>query len=111
MVVESLLSAPFVETPGLGNLRAWKDTAAERRWENEGGKLPQFPLPDGNESAPTRNEFSLELVRNATGAEAILYVYRHGDFARTLVGSYTSLRDYAGREYPRASLHEVYLAA
>jgi hypothetical protein len=82
------------------------DHTSETRWENEGGKLG---LPQGNESV--RTQFSLELVKNNDGTEAILYVYRNGGFAKTMTGQYTSVRENARREYVGACMHEIDLAA
>ena len=54
---------------------------------------------------------SLELVTNANRVEAILYIYRDGIFARTMVGSFTTLQEYARREYAGSPVHEVYPSA
>jgi hypothetical protein len=51
------------------------------RWENEGGKVER--LPRHNESADS--QFSLELVKNGDGTEAILYTYRSGPTGASIV--------------------------
>ena len=63
---------------------------------------------DSNATVRDLSDASLELVTTGDGAEAILYIYRSGNFARTMVGSFTTLQEYARREYAGAPIHEVY---
>ena len=90
------------------------DSAAESRRKNERGRLEQpkqFAPAGDNASARGLTVASLELVTNADRGEAILYIYRNGNFARTMVGSFATLQAYARREYAGAPIHEVYPSA
>ena len=104
-MIPARFASPFIvgESPA----RAEGDHASEARWENEGGRLGRLPQCDEN----THSEFSLELVRNSDGTEAILYVYRNGGFAKTVTGHYIPIRDNARRDYVGARMHEIDLAA
>ena len=63
------------------------------------------------EGASVVNKSSLELVANADGTEAILYIYRGGKFLTTAIGPWATLREQARRDYAGAPLHEIRLPA
>ena len=112
MVVEAFRFAPLGK-PAMGDFptNEARDSVAELRWENEGGRLgqlQQFGAADNDASVRDLSDASLELVTTNDRAEAILYIYRNGNFARTMVGSFTTLQEYARREYAGAPIHEVY---
>jgi len=104
-MISACVAGPFLvgESPA----RSEGDRASEARWENEGGRLGRLPQCD----EITHGEFSLELVRNSDGTEAVLYVYRNGRFAKTVTGQYTSIRENARQDYVGAHMHEIGLAA
>ena len=113
MVVETFPLAPLIGDPVKEDFATIQgtDSGAEPRWENEGGRLRQqqrFVPADSNATVRDLSDASLELVTTVDGAEAILYIYRSGNFARTMVGSFTTLQEYARREYAGAPIHEVY---
>jgi hypothetical protein len=104
-MISACFAGPFVvgESPA----RSEGDRASEARWENEGGRLGRLAQCD----EITHSVFSLELVRNRDGTEAILYVYRNGRFAKTVTGQYTLIRESARQDYVGAHMHEIGLAA
>ena len=113
MDIEAFPLASLVGNPAKGDFPTSeeRDCAAETHRGNEGGRLEQlqqFAPADSNASVFGLSEDSLELVTNADREEAILYIYRNGNFARTMVGSFTTLREYARREYADAPIHELY---
>jgi len=112
MVVEAFPFAPLGK-PITGEFptNQERDSVAEPRWENEGGRLgelQQFGGADNNASVRDLSDASLELVTTPDRAEAILYIYRNGNFARTMMGSSATLQEYARREYAGTPIHEVY---
>ena len=113
MVVETLPLAPLIGDPVKEDFPTIQgtDSGAEPRWENEGGRLRQqerFLPADSTATVRDLSDVSLELVTTVDGAEAILYIYRSGNFARTMVAPLPRYQEYARREYAGAPIHEVY---
>jgi hypothetical protein len=58
------------------------------------------------EPLPSVKLVKLELVANADGTSAVLYVYRDGTHWTTATGRLNTLREFAARYYPGAQLNE-----